>query len=105
VNYGDPVTGQTGRLFLPVDFILGRKLTQNLVLSLEVSVPIIKDYPVRLQDRSQTKPVILMPCRKARYGHRRAINAICLRRYSNAKMRFQSFFVLITDQTFFFASS
>jgi hypothetical protein len=46
VNYGDPVTGQTGRLFLPVDFILGRKLTQNLVLSLEVSVPIIKDYPV-----------------------------------------------------------
>lgn len=46
MNYGDPVTGQTGRLFLPVDFILGRKLTQNLVLSLEVSVPIIKDYPV-----------------------------------------------------------
>lgn len=46
INYGDPVTGQTGRLFLPVDFILGRKLTQNLVLSLEVSVPIIKDYPV-----------------------------------------------------------
>jgi hypothetical protein len=46
VNYGDPVTGQTGRLFLPFDFMLGRKLTQNLVLSLEVSVPIIKDYPV-----------------------------------------------------------
>jgi hypothetical protein len=46
VNYGDPVTGQTGRLFLPFDFMVGRKLTQNLVLSLEVSVPIIKDYPV-----------------------------------------------------------
>jgi len=26
-------------------------------------------------------------------------------RYSNAKMRFQSFFMLITDQPFFFASS
>jgi hypothetical protein len=46
VNYGDPVTGQTGRLFLPFDFMVGRKLTQDLVLSLEVSVPIIKDYPV-----------------------------------------------------------
>ena len=46
VNYGDPVTGQTGRLFLPFDFMVGRKLTQKLVLSLEVSVPIIKDYPV-----------------------------------------------------------
>ena len=46
VNYGDPVTGQTGRLFLPFDFMIGRKLTPNLVLSLEVSVPIIKDYPV-----------------------------------------------------------
>jgi hypothetical protein len=46
VNYGDPVTGQTGRLFLPFDFMVSRKLTQNLVLSLEVSVPIIKDYPV-----------------------------------------------------------
>lgn len=46
VNYGDPVTGQTGRLFLPFDFMVGRKLTQNLVLSLEVGVPIIKQYPV-----------------------------------------------------------
>ncbi|MGO8920179.1 MAG: hypothetical protein ACLQJR_30135 [Stellaceae bacterium] len=46
VNYGDPVTGQTGRLFLPIDFLVGRKLTPNLVLSLEVGVPIIKDYPV-----------------------------------------------------------
>ena len=46
VNYGDPVTGQTGRLFLPFDFMVGRKLTKNLVLSLEVGVPIIKQYPV-----------------------------------------------------------
>jgi hypothetical protein len=46
LNYGDPVTGQTGRLFLPFDARIGRKLTDNLALSLEVGVPIIKDYPV-----------------------------------------------------------
>jgi hypothetical protein len=46
VNYGPPVTGQTGRLFLPFDARIGRKLTDDLVLSLEVGVPIIKDYPV-----------------------------------------------------------
>jgi hypothetical protein len=46
VNYGDPVTGQTGRLFLPFDVKIGRKLNQNATLSLEVGVPMIKDYPV-----------------------------------------------------------
>jgi hypothetical protein len=46
VNYGDPVTGQTGRLFLPFDVRIGRNLAKDLVLSLEVGVPIIKDYPV-----------------------------------------------------------
>jgi hypothetical protein len=46
VNYGDPVTGQTGRLFLPFDVRIGRKLAKDLVLSLEVGMPIIKDYPV-----------------------------------------------------------
>jgi hypothetical protein len=46
INYGDPVTGQTGRLFLPADFLFGRDLTKNLTVSLELSVPIIKDYPV-----------------------------------------------------------
>jgi hypothetical protein len=46
VNFGDPFTGQTGRLFLPLDFLINRKLTQNLALSLEVGVPIIKGYPV-----------------------------------------------------------
>jgi hypothetical protein len=44
VNYGDPVTGQTGRLFLPFDFSLGRSLSKNFTISLEVGVPIIKDY-------------------------------------------------------------
>lgn len=46
VNYGDPVTGQTGRLFLPFDFSIGRSLTKYFTASLEIGVPIIKDYPV-----------------------------------------------------------
>jgi hypothetical protein len=46
VNYGPPVTGQTGRLFLPFDARIGRKLSEDLALSLEVGLPIIKDYPV-----------------------------------------------------------
>jgi hypothetical protein len=46
VNFGDSVTGQTGRLFLPFDIMVGRKLTSAWVASLEVSVPIINDYPV-----------------------------------------------------------
>jgi outer membrane putative beta-barrel porin/alpha-amylase len=46
INYGDAVTGQTGRLFLPFDVMLGRNLTKDVVASIEVSVPIIKDYPV-----------------------------------------------------------
>jgi hypothetical protein len=46
INYGDPVTGQTGRLFLPFDTRIGRKITDNLAISLEVGVPIVKDYPV-----------------------------------------------------------
>ena len=46
VNFGDPVTGQTGRFFLPFDAMIGRKLTKNLTTSLEVGAPIIKDYPV-----------------------------------------------------------
>ena len=46
VNFGDPVTGQTGRLFLPFDALVGRKLTEHWTTSLEIGVPIIKDYPV-----------------------------------------------------------
>jgi Putative MetA-pathway of phenol degradation len=46
INYGDPVPGQTGRLFLPVDFMIGRNVLKDVTLSLEVSVPVIKDYPV-----------------------------------------------------------
>jgi len=46
INYGDPITGQTGRLFLPFDVRVGKKLSDNIAASLEVGVPIIKDYPV-----------------------------------------------------------
>ncbi len=45
-NFGPPSTGQTGRLFLPFDGRIGRKFTKNLNVSLEVGVPIIKQYPV-----------------------------------------------------------
>jgi hypothetical protein len=46
INYGDPITGQTGRLFLPMDLLVGRDLTQTITLSLEIGVPMIRDYPV-----------------------------------------------------------
>lgn len=46
VNYGDPITGQTGPLFLPFDVLIGRTVFTDVVMSLEISVPIIKDYPV-----------------------------------------------------------
>jgi hypothetical protein len=45
-NFGDPLTGQTGRLFLPVDLMVGRDITKTFTVSLEMSVPVIKDYPV-----------------------------------------------------------
>jgi Putative MetA-pathway of phenol degradation len=46
INLGDPITGQTGRLFLPFDVRIGRKLADNAALSFELGVPIVKDYPV-----------------------------------------------------------
>jgi hypothetical protein len=46
INFGDPISGQTGRLFFPFDIAVGRTITDNLMTSLEVSVPIINDYPV-----------------------------------------------------------
>jgi len=46
INYGKPVSGQTGRLFLPFDGALGRKMTDNISLLLEVGAPMITNYPV-----------------------------------------------------------
>ncbi|HUO55202.1 MAG TPA: hypothetical protein VMU18_10700 [Rhodoblastus sp.] len=45
-NFGDPVTGQTGRLFLPFDARIGKKFSDSFNMSLEVGVPIVKQYPV-----------------------------------------------------------
>jgi hypothetical protein len=46
INYGRPSSGQTGHLFLPFDAAVGRELKSGLVVTLEMSVPLIKDYPV-----------------------------------------------------------
>ena len=46
INYGDPISGQKGRLFLPLDLAVGRQVSDSIVMSLEISVPIIKEYPV-----------------------------------------------------------
>jgi hypothetical protein len=46
INFGDPISGQTGRLFLPLDVSVGRKVADTWIISLEASVPIVKDYPV-----------------------------------------------------------
>jgi hypothetical protein len=60
VNYGDPVAGQTGRLFLPADVLVGRNLTKTTTLSLEVSVPIVNEYPVyNFKNRGATQFTIL----------------------------------------------
>jgi hypothetical protein len=45
-NFGPAVTGQTGRLFLPFDARIGRNFSKNLSVSLEIGVPIVKQYPV-----------------------------------------------------------
>jgi hypothetical protein len=46
VNYGSAVVGQTGRLFLPLAASIGRMIAKDVAVSLEVGVPIIKEYPV-----------------------------------------------------------
>jgi hypothetical protein len=46
INFGAPVAGQTGRLFLPCDGLIGARLSDKVQLSLEGSVPIVKAYPV-----------------------------------------------------------
>lgn len=46
INWGTPVSGQKGPLFLPFDIAAGRKFGDDVVASLEMSVPIVNDYPV-----------------------------------------------------------
>jgi hypothetical protein len=45
-NFGAPITGETGRLFLPFDVRIGHKFSDVFNVSLEVAVPIVKQYPV-----------------------------------------------------------
>ena len=45
-NFGDALTGQSGRLFLPLDVKIGKNLTNQLSVSFEAGVPVIQDYPV-----------------------------------------------------------
>lgn len=40
------MSGQKGPLFLPFDMAAGRKFGDDVVASLEMSVPIVNDYPV-----------------------------------------------------------
>jgi hypothetical protein len=44
-NYGTPVYGQTGRFFLPLNFMVGWKPTPHTIISAEFGIPIIKDFP------------------------------------------------------------
>lgn|SRR6185437_1248373 len=46
MNFGRKVTGQTGRLFLPLDGEMGCNLGDGKVASLEVSAPVVRDYPL-----------------------------------------------------------
>jgi len=46
LNYGTPVWNQTGRLFVPFNFMIGWKPTEHTVISAEFGIPIIKDFPV-----------------------------------------------------------
>jgi hypothetical protein len=45
-NAGDKRSGDTGRWFVPFNFMVGKMITPKIVTSLEVGVPIIDDYPV-----------------------------------------------------------
>jgi hypothetical protein len=45
-NFGAKVSGQTGRLFLPLDGEIGCTISDQFVTSLELSAPIIDNYPV-----------------------------------------------------------
>lgn len=46
VNLADKRGGDTGRLFLPIDFMVGKMVRRRVVASVEVGVPIIDDYKV-----------------------------------------------------------
>jgi hypothetical protein len=46
INLEDKGKKDTGRLFLPLNFMIGKMLTKRLVASAEFGIPIINDYKV-----------------------------------------------------------
>jgi hypothetical protein len=46
LNHGTPVWNQTGRLFLPLNFMVGWKPTEHTVISAEFGIPMIRDFLV-----------------------------------------------------------
>ncbi len=45
-NLGDLRPGDTGRWFVPINFMVGKMLNQSMISSVEVGFPIINDYRV-----------------------------------------------------------
>lgn len=87
ISLSDPVPGQTGRLFLPIDASLGRRLGPGANLSVDVGVPIIPPLPTvfapQTHDRGRMKSVRnreYRPRRQASVGERevrnRTLNAL-----------------------------
>lgn len=60
MNFGDPIAGQKGRLFLPFDAAVGKKISDNLTASLELSTPAIDDYPV-YKFKTELRVVMQLP--------------------------------------------
>jgi hypothetical protein len=60
VNFGERISGQTGRLFLPFDVAAGKKLSDTLSASVEVGIPIVDDYPV-YKFKSELRLVMQLP--------------------------------------------
>lgn len=46
VNFGGRVDGQTGRLFLPADALVGYRFSDRFEVSLQAAAPIVNQYPV-----------------------------------------------------------
>ena len=72
--------------------------------SKHVAVPRVMPQPIKSNDL-QCQTFLTAPMGAKDNFLNRKTGKLTTQCYSNAKMRFQSFFMLITDQPFFFASS
>ena len=59
-NYGTPVHGQTGRFFLPLNFMIGWKPTPHTITSAEFGIPIIKDFPAYTFKTQSTRGLFVL---------------------------------------------